>query len=234
MNNYYAIIPSQVRYDDKLTPNAKLLYGEIVALTNDKGYCWANNKYFAELYKTDPRTIRRWLEQLKALNHIKIQYILNGQNVDSRRIRTVDNNVLGGGQKSPRGEGKNVRYNSIYNTNNNTKNNTSTKSVETKKSTSDFSGLVLKSLDAFCELFPERNRPKTEPQKIKWLSVIDLANKKDKINPRQLYLICKKAREDEFWSENFFSMAGIRNKKNGVSKLDRFISKFGKDIDQLK
>ena len=31
--NYYAIIPANVRYDEKLSPNEKLFYGEITALT---------------------------------------------------------------------------------------------------------------------------------------------------------------------------------------------------------
>ena len=48
--NYYAIIPSNVRYSD-LKPNAKLLYGEITALSNKHGFCFASNKYFANLYK---------------------------------------------------------------------------------------------------------------------------------------------------------------------------------------
>ena len=58
---YWAVIPSPVRYDENLTPSEKLLYGEISSLTNKTGYCFAANAYFAELYGLTERTIRRML-----------------------------------------------------------------------------------------------------------------------------------------------------------------------------
>ena len=45
--SYYAIIPSHIRYDNDLIPNAKLMFGELTALSNEKGYCYATNKYFS-------------------------------------------------------------------------------------------------------------------------------------------------------------------------------------------
>lgn len=68
---YYAIIPANVRYDKDLVPNAKLLYGEITALCNEKGYCWATNQYFAELYNVSDRTIKNWISQLTDKGYIQ-------------------------------------------------------------------------------------------------------------------------------------------------------------------
>ena len=52
-SNYYAIIPSIVRYDKELTDKAKLLYGEITCLCNKEGYCFATNNYQRKIYLTD-------------------------------------------------------------------------------------------------------------------------------------------------------------------------------------
>lgn len=86
--NYYAIIPANVRYDDKICANAKLLYGEITALCNDKGFCWAGNEYFASLYKTTKETISRWIRQLKDNNYIKVKifYKHDSKEIDKRII----------------------------------------------------------------------------------------------------------------------------------------------------
>lgn len=69
--SYYAIIPADVRYHKGFKGgDPRLLYGEITALCNDRGYCWASNKYFADLYQVDNRTVRRWVSQLEKLGFI--------------------------------------------------------------------------------------------------------------------------------------------------------------------
>lgn len=71
-SNYYAIIPATVRYDKDLTDKAKLLYGEITCLCNIKGYCFATNNYFANLYNCTPRAIQFTISKLQEKGYIKI------------------------------------------------------------------------------------------------------------------------------------------------------------------
>jgi len=85
--SYYAIIPANVRYDADLVPNAKLLYGEITALCNDKGYCWATNKYFADLYGVSDRSIRQWISVLEKRRYIRTETTYNEDG--SKRYITI-------------------------------------------------------------------------------------------------------------------------------------------------
>jgi hypothetical protein len=61
--SYYAIIPAEVRYDENLSPNAKLLFSEISCLCNKNGVCNASNKYFSDLYKVSVVSISKWVAQ---------------------------------------------------------------------------------------------------------------------------------------------------------------------------
>tara|TARA_Y100001963_G_scaffold24656_1_gene33293 strand:+ start:485 stop:1090 length:606 start_codon:yes stop_codon:yes gene_type:complete len=69
--NYYAVIPAEVRYSKKLTPNAKLLYAEITALCNMNGRCTANTNYFCKLYEVSRISIQKWLKTLEVNGYIK-------------------------------------------------------------------------------------------------------------------------------------------------------------------
>ena len=61
-----------MRYDASIPAGAKLLYAEISALTDQRGYCYASNRYFAELYGVGVRTVQRYLDALKNAGLIRI------------------------------------------------------------------------------------------------------------------------------------------------------------------
>lgn len=90
---YYAIIPANIRYDNDIPSNAKLLYSEITALCNAKGYCWADNKYFAELYNVSDRTIYRWISQLIKKGYIFAEYKYKSgtKEIEKRYIKLTGN-----------------------------------------------------------------------------------------------------------------------------------------------
>ena len=71
--SYYAIIPANVRYDKDLPANAKLLYGEITALCDEYGYCWAKNEYFSKLYEVSIVSISKWINALQKKGYIDIK-----------------------------------------------------------------------------------------------------------------------------------------------------------------
>lgn len=128
--SFDAVIPAFVRYDSNLSNNAKLLYGEIRALTNAYGFCWASNEYFAALYQVDVRTIKRWLENLENAGHIVqtkerddethklVRIIRLAFPAQEEPSKKMDKNVQKNGQKCPKKMDKNVHNNNTRINNN--------------------------------------------------------------------------------------------------------------------
>lgn len=86
--SYYSVIPAEVRYSKELSAQEKLLYSEISALTNVRGYCWASNAYFAELYGQHKVNISKQINKLAKLGfiHIEITYRENSKQIEERRL----------------------------------------------------------------------------------------------------------------------------------------------------
>lgn len=110
--NYYAIIPANVRYDENLSANTKLMYGEITALSNKHGYCFASNKYFSNLYGVSITSISTWINQLKQNGYIIIEMVYeNPQKITQRRITITTNRGIK--ENFNRGIKENFKDNSI-------------------------------------------------------------------------------------------------------------------------
>lgn len=97
--NYYSILPAEVRYNENLTANEKLLYSEITALTGKTGECWATNEYFSKLYNITIPSISRMIRHLKENNLIDYVLIKNEENntIEKRIItlKCININVKG-------------------------------------------------------------------------------------------------------------------------------------------
>ena len=70
---FWAVLPAAVRYDQSLSPMARLLYAEISALCDQRGYCFAPNEYFQNLYGMTDRTLQRHLKSLETGGYIRIE-----------------------------------------------------------------------------------------------------------------------------------------------------------------
>ena len=155
--SYYAIIPANVRYDKRLPAGAKLLYGEITALCNEKGFCWASNAYFSELYSASKSTISRWVSALNEFGYISVDIVHKDgtKEIEQRTIRISDypirKNAQGYTQKCVEGIRKNAQENNtmLNNTLNKIYNQVVTfLNEKTGKSYSDKSAQTRKLIDA--------------------------------------------------------------------------------------
>lgn len=128
---YFAVIPADVRYDDGIPANAKLLYGEISALIGSEGYCFASNAYFAEIYKMTQENIARLITKLEKAGHIRREVVKDetGQIVQRKlylRVSVPEIQAEGGGidkkintpqQKNQEGIDKKIKDTNTSNSN---------------------------------------------------------------------------------------------------------------------
>ena len=70
--SYWAVLPATVRYDEKIPASAKLIFAEISALTEKRGFCYASNEYLMQLFGVSERTLQRHLKALEGRGYIQI------------------------------------------------------------------------------------------------------------------------------------------------------------------
>lgn len=66
-HNWYAVLPAKVLLSKELTDKQKLLIALISNLSNERGYCFASNKYLGECLDCSESTIKEHLKKLEDL-----------------------------------------------------------------------------------------------------------------------------------------------------------------------
>lgn len=224
--SYYAVIPATVRYDNNVVPSAKLLYGEITALCNEKGYCWATNDYFSKLYSVSKRTISTWIKSLCNAGYISAELVLDNssQKVKMRCLKVEANfdahlmkTSIPSRKKVPAPHEENFAEN-------NTINNISSSQIFEQSKIND-NGIKNKKifeadsdpylLAKFLENNITENNPKfpqSESQRQRWAKDFDLMIRRDKIDADDIAEVIEWCQRDNFWRSNILSGKKLREK----------------------
>lgn len=122
MENGYSISFNKWVLDKNIKNELRLLL-IISSLSARDGYCFASNKYLAELFDETEVSISNKIKKLEKYNYIEIEYVKTGIIITSRRIRLK--NILMADKKLFNGTIKkyfkdnnisinNKRFNNIY------------------------------------------------------------------------------------------------------------------------
>ena len=98
--SYFSILTADVRYDTGLSDFAKLLYSDITALCNKKGYCDATNDYFATQFGKSKRTISATVGALADAGYICIEVERDASNAVIARKIWVQANARAAAEKA--------------------------------------------------------------------------------------------------------------------------------------
>ena len=212
---YYGIIPAPVRYDKRVTPNAKILYSEITALCNEKGFCWASNNYFAELYEVTPQAISKWINILSSCGYLRLEYDYNGKEVKQRRMYVTEVSTLRLGVSTNDEKGINKRLKGYQQkikentTSMNTKSNNKESKIfddEAYTLASLLSELHIQNIDRGCKKLSEKQRQS-------WAGDIEKLHRIDGRSYRDIEKAIRKIKiNGQFWGTVVMSGSKLREK----------------------
>lgn len=224
--SYYANIPADVRYDDDLTANEKLMYGEITCLSNKEGYCWSSNDYFSDLYNVTKNSVSRWLRHLEKKGYINRVLIRNDKKqVIKRKIYiTGGDNSKGDTSKHESVEGidTNVKDNTTR-TNTTSNNNTSCSDSESQNDKVKFDKeskpyqLAMYLKEKIKSNIPNQPTPKDSPKQMEsWSLAMDRLHRLGTVGGDSGYSwdkikdIIDWCQQDDFWYKNILSATKLR------------------------
>ena len=125
---YQAVLPPMVRYDEALSDKAKLIFCEVMAMTDTRGYCWATNRYLAELMRVHKNSVPRLVKELADRGYVRTEIIEGGSGTQKERRIFVNDIALS--TRHPINATVNTPLNAAVNTPINASVNQNDKSIE--------------------------------------------------------------------------------------------------------
>ncbi len=231
----FAIVPINVLRDQRLSLGAVGLYAYLFS-HSDKFQI--SIEFIKNAFKDGKASVQSKIKELESIGYLKRQQVKSneGKFLGYNYLLSIQSNDLKTDNgKNRHRENRQPENQSQSNINNNINTNSNINTINNNKSNNIKNELVLKSYSPIVELFPESYRPKNKYQKEKWLECIDKLDRLDGYSPRKVYYIVKKARQDEFWKSNFYSLLKLRqNNKQGVKFIDIFFEKFAAELKGLE
>ena len=90
--NYFGMFPIKL-YEESRNAKLCVTLSYLVSLSRKEGYCFATNKYLAELLGKSVRTVISELRKLENLGYIRCEYINNDRHTQRRIYISFDGNI---------------------------------------------------------------------------------------------------------------------------------------------
>lgn len=84
---YFITVPAHIYHNKEISKLTQNLYGLIIGLSSQEGYCYATNKTLAKMLNCSISSVNKGLQQLKNIEVIRIELNELG---NSRKIYTID------------------------------------------------------------------------------------------------------------------------------------------------
>ncbi|CAN2975623.1 helix-turn-helix domain-containing protein [Pseudomonas carnis] len=154
-------IPAERWLDRTLSPNEKVMLGEISSLETGPRGCYATNAHFAEFFDLSISRVSEIISGLVDKGHLRVELIREGKRVVERRLRLVDPfgfpNTPSGNAANP--FGKDGEPPSENTQGNNTQSN-NTKSIKNTPASGAKKVLLDEGFEQFWKLYPKKKARK--------------------------------------------------------------------------
>lgn len=98
-------IPAEILLNEELSDKEKIILSMILYLSEEKGSCFASNKYIANIVNVTPERVSKIISSLKDKGYIsvKLKYKTDSKEIEERQITPIVENINRYSQKLQEG-----------------------------------------------------------------------------------------------------------------------------------